>query len=54
MAYFLAADFVANSLNSAGIMNHIRLALDREQIFAEVVMGMDMALERSRGLGLSM
>ena len=32
-------------------MNHIRLALDREQAFAEVVMGMDMALERSRGLG---
>jgi hypothetical protein len=31
-------------------MNHIRLAPDREQAFAEVVMGMDMALERSRGL----
>ena len=31
-------------------MNHIRLAPDREKAFAEVVMGMDMALERSRGL----
>jgi len=32
-------------------LDHIRLAPDREQAFAEVVMGMDMALERSRGLG---
>jgi hypothetical protein len=33
-------------------MNHIRLAPDRELAFAEVVKGMDMTLERSRGLGL--
>lgn len=32
-------------------MNHIRLAPDREQAFAEVNKGIDMALERSRGLG---
>ena len=31
-------------------MNHIRLAPDREQAFAEVVRGMDIALGRSRGL----
>ncbi|MDR0339447.1 MAG: MobA/MobL family protein [Desulfovibrio sp.] len=31
-------------------MNHIRLAPEREQAFAEVVRGIDMALERSRGL----
>lgn len=32
-------------------INHIRLAPDREQAFAEVSKGIDMALERSRGLG---
>ena len=31
-------------------MDHIRLAPDREDAFAEVVKGIDMALERSRGL----
>lgn len=30
-------------------MNHIRLAPDREQAFAEVSKGMDMALEKNRG-----
>jgi len=33
-------------------LNHIRLAPDREEAFVEVVKGIDMALERSRGLGL--
>lgn len=32
-------------------MNHIRLAPNREQAFADIVGEMDMALERSRGLG---
>ena len=32
-------------------MNHIRLATDREQAFVEINKGIDMALERSRGLG---
>lgn len=34
-------------------MNHIRLAPDREQAFAEVGKGIAIALERSRGLGRS-
>jgi hypothetical protein len=33
-------------------MNHIRLAPDREQAFATITGEMDMALTRSRGLGL--
>ena len=32
-------------------MNHIRIAPDREQAFASITGEMDMALERSRGLG---
>lgn len=32
-------------------MNHIRLAPDREQAFAAITGEIDMALERSRGLG---
>jgi hypothetical protein len=32
-------------------MGHIRIAPDREEVFTEVVKGIDMALERSRGLG---
>ena len=32
-------------------MNHIRLAPNREQAFAAITGEMDMALERSRGLG---
>lgn len=32
-------------------LDHIRVAPDREEAFAEVVMGIDLALERSRGLG---
>jgi hypothetical protein len=35
-------------------MNHIRLAPDREQAFAAITGEMDMALGRSRGLGLGM
>jgi len=33
-------------------MDHVRIAPDREEAFAEVVKGIDMALERSRELGL--
>ena len=32
-------------------MNHIRTAPDREEAFTEVIKGIDMALERNRGLG---
>ena len=32
-------------------LNHIRVAPDREAAFAEIVRGIDLALERSRGLG---
>jgi len=31
-------------------LDHIRIAPDRGEAFAEVVKGIDMALERSRGL----
>ena len=32
-------------------MNYIKVAPNREEAFAEAVKGIDMALERSRGLG---